>query len=333
MVNMKNEQRLSLLSEIATLYYEKHMTQAEIAKMLFVSRPSISRLLQQAEDEGIVEIKVNYYLERNYHLEEVMKKRFQLKEVLILGNQPDSSIDNMHSIGRLAAEYLRQRLQPGMTLGLSWGRSVASVVNALPSKQEGPIKVAQIMGATINEASSNSAQQLIRRVADAYDGQAYYLNAPLFVEDDYVCQMLRNNPAVSNALHQAANADIILTGIGIKENDTRHKTNQGGAGWLAYMNDQMIQEINERQAVGSIAAQFFNAEGVPIDCLWARNCIGIGLNELKKIPEVIGVAVGRNKTEAIYGAILGRYISVLVTDFYTASEILQLAVKKTADPF
>lgn len=323
-MSAKTEQHMSLMTEIADMYYLKHLTQAEIAATLYISRPSVSRLLKKAEEEGIVEIKINRFLKRNYHLEELMKKTFDLKEARILSCPQESEADILHSLGRLAAEYIDSKLESGMTLGISWGRSVKAVVDELHSSDKGPINIVQIMGATANEIGTSSAQRLVRQLADIYNGQAYYLNAPLFTEDDYVCQTLRKNPAVSVTLQQAANADIIVTGIGA-QNDIRipKKASDLGAGWMQYLTEEIIQEINKKKAVGCLAAQFFDKNGTPIKSLWSRNCIGITLQELKRVPNVIGIASGHDKVNAIRGALLGSYITGLVTDAGTATEILQ----------
>ena len=47
-----------LLSRIAWMYYNDEMTQKEIADRLGLSRIKVLRLLKQAREEGIVEIKI-----------------------------------------------------------------------------------------------------------------------------------------------------------------------------------------------------------------------------------------------------------------------------------
>ena len=45
-----------LVLEAARLYYEHNFNQAQIATKLEVSRPGVSRLLQEARDNGIVKL-------------------------------------------------------------------------------------------------------------------------------------------------------------------------------------------------------------------------------------------------------------------------------------
>jgi DNA-binding transcriptional regulator LsrR (DeoR family) len=47
-----------LLSKVSTLYYIQHQTQQQIAQRLGVSRPTVSRLRQDAQDHGIAQFTV-----------------------------------------------------------------------------------------------------------------------------------------------------------------------------------------------------------------------------------------------------------------------------------
>ncbi len=50
---MAIEERAQLLANIANMYYEQHMTQAEIAREIGYSRSAVSRLLLEAHQRGI----------------------------------------------------------------------------------------------------------------------------------------------------------------------------------------------------------------------------------------------------------------------------------------
>ena len=52
-------ERTDLLVRVAELYYEQGLNQNEVAKLLNTSRPTVSRLLDEAKDAGVVEIVVH----------------------------------------------------------------------------------------------------------------------------------------------------------------------------------------------------------------------------------------------------------------------------------
>ena len=53
------QDKLQRLTYVARCYYEQERTQNEIACELGVSRPLISRMLREARQLGIVEIRIN----------------------------------------------------------------------------------------------------------------------------------------------------------------------------------------------------------------------------------------------------------------------------------
>ena len=46
--------------------------------------------------------------------------------------------------------------------------------------------------------------------------------------------------------------------------------------------------------------------------------------DIRKIEYSVGIASGREKTEAIYGALKGNFINVLITDIETGKTLLEM---------
>lgn len=309
---------LSLLADVASLYYEHDLTQSEIADKLFISRTRISRLLKQAKEKGIVEIKVNYFFERNYDLEDKFKERFNLKEVWLLNSRKKNDSELRKGIGSLAASYLKTRIRRNMTVGVSWGSTIYETVNALAAEKLLPIHVVQTMGVPSVENPKVDTREIIRRFAEIYSGKAHYLNAPLYIPDEYAKETIMSDPLIAKSLEMARNADIILTGIGTL-NEAK-STNP----WLGYMSKELFKDIKEQGGAGCICAQFYARNGAEVDSAWNRQCIGIQLNQLRKVEEVAAVAGGEEKALAISGAIKGGYINVLISDSETAKSVMGL---------
>ena len=49
-----NNERRELLARVAHLYHKEDLSQGEISEILKVSRSSVSRILQEALEEGII---------------------------------------------------------------------------------------------------------------------------------------------------------------------------------------------------------------------------------------------------------------------------------------
>jgi len=76
-------------------------------------------------------------------------------------------------------------------------------------------------------------------------------------------------------------------------------------------------------AVGDICMRFFNEDGTPVNYL-VHEIMSIEFEDLVKIPDVIAVAGGLAKVNAIIGASRARFINTLITDELTAVRILEI---------
>lgn len=317
-MNVKEMMQLSMMTEVATMYYEKNMTQSEIGEKLFLSRTRISRILKKAQEEGVVEIKINHLLERNYSFEERFKQKFHLKEAILYGGSRESEEEVQTGVVQLAAKYLKQIIKPKMTIGISWGNTVSKTVDALTGVEKMPVNIVQIMGSASTSNYLSNANTIANRLAAVYGGMVHNLNAPLFLPDVYVKKELMKDPLISKTMSLAANADIILTSIGTLNTVTDSNP------WLGYLTADMFEEIREQGAVGCIGARFFDKDGNGLNNFWNCRCIGIELKDMKKIKNVVVVAAGEYKAEALLGAIRGGYVDVLITDTGTAEKMLEL---------
>jgi DNA-binding transcriptional regulator LsrR (DeoR family) len=120
------------------------------------------------------------------------------------------------------------------------------------------------------------------------------------------------DPQIGDTLRLAARANIALVGIGAPTPDA--VVMQLGN----ILSHRDIEQLKALGAVGDIALRFFDATGQVIEHEINERIIGLSLDQLKKIPRVIGVAGGAEKFEAIRAAVQGRLISVLITDEKTA---------------
>lgn len=313
---MNRSEKLSLLAEVASMYYEQNMTQSDIARKIFTSRSKVSRLIQQARDLGIVEIQIHYPGERIGQLEKELSEIYGI-EVIVLNSRSKSYEDTLSGVGNIAAEYIDNIIMPGMTIGMSWGQSIYHTVRALERGREVKLNVVQIIGAAGTQNPVWDAPDLIREFAKAYGGTFKQINAPLYVEDDYVRNALLNDIGIKDTLNKAKNADLIITGIGSVGQQRVSST------WEGYFSEKDIDLFMNKGAVGYLSAHFFDKEGKSLDDVTNKRIIGLELEDIKKIPTVIGIACGEMKAEAIKGALMGKLVNVLITDDVAANKILE----------
>jgi DNA-binding transcriptional regulator LsrR (DeoR family) len=90
---------------------------------------------------------------------------------------------------------------------------------------------------------------------------------------------------------------------------------------IGYLNRNMIRELKKAGAVGDINSRFIDADGAVLNHPINNKVIGIELEHLRKIPNVVGIALGAHKADSILSALKGRYLSAFVTDEQTATEL------------
>ena len=84
---LSSEERYYIKLKASYLYYKENKTQAEIAELFHISRPTLIKLLNDARKEGIVTIEIHdirmgsQYIE----LEQELCKKLGLKDVKIVG--------------------------------------------------------------------------------------------------------------------------------------------------------------------------------------------------------------------------------------------------------
>ncbi len=311
---MHNQEEM--LVHVARMYYERGLTQAEIGRQFHISRSTVSRLLQEARDSHVVRISINYPWKRDFDLERQIFKRFQLREVRVLQSMDRPKEDVFKGMGLLAAEYLDNCIRDGITLGVSYGRSIAATIKQLNPSRHVDMTVVQILGALGSGNPFIEGPDLVREIATLYGASYRYLFTPMIVESEQTRNLLLQEPNVQETLELGRRADVVILGIGA------HASEASGLIWTGYLNQKDITFLRSRGAVGHMCAQHFDDQGRELDVAFNRRVISIGLEALQEIETVIAVAGSVEKAPAILGALRGNYIDVLVTDDKAAKLIL-----------
>lgn len=309
-------QRGRLLVKAARMYHEERMGQPEIAERLHMSQSRVSRLLKEAQDHGIIRTLVltppGFFAE----LEEEIRTRYDLRDVVVAdaASQDDGTI--LAAIGAAAAGYLEDTMGRGERLGIS-SRSAAllAMVEAMAPIRTGSVDVVvQTLGAVGNPAMRAQASRLTDRLAQLAQADPIYLATPGVVTTRAVRDGLLADDYVADAAAAWQTLSTLLTGIGAAR---APRTAWGGA-----LPKEDLARLLERDAVGDICLNFFDVHGEEIEDGLRDRVIGIPAGELLAVPRRIGVAGGRSKVDAVAAACRGGWIDVLVTDRFTARRLV-----------
>ncbi|MEW6581015.1 MAG: sugar-binding transcriptional regulator [Chloroflexota bacterium] len=314
-------QRDELLATVASLYYQLNISQSDIAARLDVSSSTVSRLLKEAHQKGIVEIQIRAPTPRDFELEQQLIKCFGLKDAYVLKTSSDQTNENLlGAIGRLAASCIGrviEGLPPGSSIGVAWGTGVHAAVSALPDHYAQNIDVVQLLGGV--GALAIDSPDLARMVAQKLGGRHYDLHAPVLVEYPESREVLMHESAFREAILRAKSVDVAITGIGTVQDEASSFLRAG----LLSRSD--LSKLRSEGIVGEMCGRFFDLEGRCDGFEINKRIIGIDLDDLRRIPQSFAIAHGLLKVEAILGALRGHYMKVLGTDDRTARALLDLA--------
>ena len=305
----------NLLFKIAKAYYEDDLTQEQIGKRFSLSRVKVSRMLQRAREDRIVQITVIPPQASNADLECRLADRYGLDEATVISPSGNDTATIVRDLGPAAAACLLRCLQGDEVLGLTWGTTLLSVVASLPAQSWPEMRVVQMLGGLGRPEADVYGADLARRTAEALGARLRWVPAPGIVASKVVRDALLADAQISGTLELGAGADVALVGIG-------RPTPGSVVIESGILSEGELSSLQARGAVGDIALRFFDADGRPIEHEIDDRIIGLDLEQIRNIPRVIGVAGGVQKYEVIRAALRGNLIDVLVTDEENARRLL-----------
>jgi DNA-binding transcriptional regulator LsrR (DeoR family) len=321
---MSRIDELRLMTRVARLYHESGVKQPEIASRLRLSQPKVSRLLRQAQEEGIVRITVRAPTGTYPDLELALIQRYGLQDAEVVDVSTDDTDRITRELGEAAAYHLEQTVRSGDVIGVSsWSATLLAMVDAMhPVRGLTDVRVVQILGGGGDPAAEGHATHLVRRLADLLGAEATFLPAPSSVRSAAARRVLLDEPFVRRATALFDQLTVALVGIGGLE----------PSGLLASSGNVFsadeLATVRASGGVGDIGLRYLRGDGRPVETPLDDRVIGIELEQLHRAPRAIGVAGGPSKVLAIRAALLGGWTNCLVTDRSTADRLLEPA----ADP-
>lgn len=314
-----------LLAQVAYLYFDKGQDQSAIARKLRVSRSSVSRLLTQARNEGVVEIRIHFPLTLARERADELREQFGLRDARVLQASARQVLDAKGNLARLAARYLHEAIAPGDTIALSRGSTVQATIEQFTPTPRRETRVVQLVGMLRVDGAEDDDANLTRELAQKLGGDYFNLTAPLFVENPETRRALLHESSIRNVLNLARHAQLALVGIGALDRQNSAIVRQ------KLLPPAQLQILRQGHVVGEICSQYFDAHGEIVSTELSERTMALGLDALREIPRVIGVAVGRHKAKAILAALRGKYINTLITDAETAALVLDYARNEKRD--
>lgn len=304
---------LVLAAGVARRHYLQGKSKVEIAEELGISRFKVARLLDTARAKGIVRIEIVRQGDLDVDLSAQLQEALGLAQALVVqGSGPEGAL--RASLGAAAAGLLAEVLVDGDVLGLPWSRSVSELVAALEELPH--ISVVQLSGSMVLPDIDTSPVDLVRRTARLAGGEAHVFYAPFILDDAESASALIRQPAVADALAHIEKVTTAVVGVG------------AWAEGLSTIFDQVDpatrREMSREGVIGEAAGVFFDSAGSVVESAISARMVSIRGDQLRAIPDVIAIAFGTAKADAVRAAIQGGLVNSLVVDESLAHALLNI---------
>ncbi|MDQ9090440.1 sugar-binding transcriptional regulator [Pseudoalteromonas haloplanktis] len=317
-MNKKSNSELKKLEDAARaawLYYVAKNTQDEIAQKLDVSRQSAQRLVALAVSEGLIKVRLDHPITRCMELAEQLKSKFNLLECEIAPSDP-SDINSTYGLAQSGAKILERYLKSKQpkTLAFGTGRSLKACIDELPNMECEQHNLVSIVGNMMQDGSA-SKFDIVVSMANRVNAKHFPLPLPLFAQTHEQKALLHDLAPVKNIFNLAANADATFVGIG-------HMTQSSPLLMDGFIEPEQLQSFQNTGVAGEVVSWLYDNNGELIDNSLMQCLLSAPL-QINADKPVFGIAAGPEKVTAITSALKGKLVNALITNEYTAEQILK----------
>lgn len=299
----------------AWMYYVEEMTQNEIAQKLGVGRVTVVRLLAAARERNEVRISIGDRLAECVAAERALESRFGIDEAIVVPLSARGA-DATAPIAAATGAYVSSLVRADMRIGVGWGRTLVSALAYIDERSVDRLSVVSLLGGIIKARKFNPAE-FAWRLASLFQADCYLMTAPLLVDSAATRQTLIERCGLADIFELAKSLDAVLLGAaGTGADQTSHQSK--------FISNADRASVVKAGAVGDMLFNFFDANGKLVDHPINERVMSVPLDIIKKVPVRVLAAGGASKVHALAGALKLMKPTVLITDEYTAKDVLKL---------
>lgn len=306
--------KIQKLVEVAQMYYEQNLTQSEISAKLGVSRPLISRMLNEAKELGIVTIQVHPTLEGSGTLLNQIRNLYNLRGGIIV---PDATSEN--STNQLIASSILDfilNFSPAMAnIGIGWGYIIGTFTKAIETAEIQHKLNATAFPLIGNSSVSNRdyhSNEIVRVFAEKTGATPIYLHAPAFLESEQEKRLFEESDSFKKVENAWNEMDTAIVNLGNYPSVPDYATAT-----------RFGDSLNIKKTAGRMLCYYYDAYGAFIHSD-TDFTIQIPFNKLSYCRNVIAVGSAALQPKALVGALRTGLITHVIVAESVARKALEL---------
>ena len=311
------EDSKAFISEVCWHYYINGLTQADVARMMGVTRLRVNQAIQKSKASGIVQIEVASPFIVRLEIQQRLEQNFGVKKALVVPADR-RRYDNLATVGAALAHFLTNalRTEDWKKIGVTWGGTLQKTLETLSYQKYPDLEILAFIGGLATGSSFNSFS-ITPGFAEVFNANYSHFVAPIFLPKNVDRDEFLNQDFYKEHIEKCFSADAVLLAAG--DMSDRNCIVKYG------LTELESQSIRNTDAVGNILGRFMDISGNEVDHPVNSRVAGVGLEELKNIPNKILTAAGEHKIDIILASIRRDLVDTLITDDITAENLLKEA--------
>jgi len=254
--------------------------------------------------------KTFYYIKNLSEIELKLKEKLNLRRVLVVAGNVEQDSFTFSELGKKAAEIVIDLIKNDTVLGITGGTTMACVVNQMKKKKN--IKNLLVVPArgALSEDLEIEANTIAANLAEKLNSEYKLLHIPDNLDYNEL-NALKNNKIINEVLQDIKKINLLVFGLGnAKDMAFRRKADSS-----------IFKKIESENLIAEAFGYYFDQNG---SMKMQTNSVGISLENFNEIKDIVAVAAGSSKAEAIYAISKFNNNFILITDEGAAKKILQL---------
>ncbi len=305
----------------ATMYYLQDEKMDAIARRLHTSRSTVSRMLKEARERGLVEISLRTPPTDATGAARAIKERYGIEVIVATVPEGAKEVDRLDHVARTTARVVSNWFDSEMIMGIAWGTTTSTISEHLRHKPTIGSTIVQLNGAANTRTSgSGYVGNLLGRFGDAFEAAVQYFPVPAFFDRASTRDAMWTERSVERVIEIQRSTDVALFSVGAIAGSLPSHVYAAG-----YLEPKDLKMLQSEGVVGDVCTVFLRADGSYDDLELNKRATGPTPAELMRIPRRLCAVAGSAKAAPLHAALEAGAVTHLVTDDITAGQLLAMS--------
>lgn len=298
------------LLEVARRFYLGMESKVTIAEHMGISRFTVTRLLEEAHDLGIVRIDIRAPADVDFDLSFELATKTNLKRAIVLPTLDQSSV--MQSLADAAASYLIDTCSENDVLGLLVSRTTSMILERI--RELPTCSIVQLAGVCHSSYFDHNPAETIRAMTARVKGQTFPIYAPMIFDNAELVSSMRGQIGIADAVGQFDRLTMAFFAIG--------GWSASSSGIFNLIGEDERRESREEGVVAEVVSHLLDGRGQRRYPKLSERCLAIPYDLLMNVPDRVAVGGGLDRAEAVLASLRAGLVTTLITDADTARYVL-----------